>query len=109
MVVGRLKCVISLTVIEFGISLLYSWKSDDTVGTFVAGLKVIARKIEALESVDFGNKLNEKLLMAKILGCLPKDYDNCVISWSLLSIEMSLEAFLEKLANRSKLASTPVI
>lgn len=29
---------------------IYSWKSDDNVGTFVAGLKVIARKIEALES-----------------------------------------------------------
>ena len=54
----------------------YSWKSDDTVGTFVAGLKVIARRIEAVESEDFGNKLNEKLLMAKILGCLPKEFDS---------------------------------
>lgn len=63
---------------------VYSWKSDDTVGTFVAGLKVIARKIEALESEDFGNRFNEKLLIAKILGCLPKDFDSFVTSWSLL-------------------------
>jgi len=32
----------------------HTWKPDDTVGTFVAGLKVIARKIEALESEGFG-------------------------------------------------------
>lgn len=42
---------------------IYSWKTDDTVSTFVSGLKIIARKIEALKSIDFGNKLNEKLLM----------------------------------------------
>lgn len=81
---------------------IYSWKTDDTVGTFVVGLKVIARKIEALESIDFGNKLNERLLMAKILGCLPKDFDSFVTSWSLLSDEMSLESFLEKLANAER-------
>lgn len=80
----------------------YSWKSEDTVGTFVAGLKVIVRKIEALESEDFGNKFNEKLLMAKILGCLPKDFDSFVTSWSLLSDEMALENFLEKLANAER-------
>lgn len=77
----------------------YSWKSDNTVGTFVAGLKVIARKIEALESEDFGNKLNKKPLMAKILGCLPKEFDSFITSWSLLSNEMPLELFLEKLAD----------
>lgn len=43
---------------------IYSWKLD-IVGTFVTGLKVVARKFEVLESVDFGNKLNEKFLMAK--------------------------------------------
>lgn len=32
----------------------YSWKSDNTVDSFVAGLKVIVRGIEALESEDFG-------------------------------------------------------
>lgn len=32
----------------------YSWKSDNTVDSFVAGLKVIVRRIEALESEDFG-------------------------------------------------------
>lgn len=58
-------------------------ETNDTVGTFVAGLKVIARKIEALESEDFENKLNEKLLMAKILECLPKDFDSFITSWSL--------------------------
>lgn len=78
---------------------IYSWKSDDNVGTFVAGLKVIARKIEALESEDFGSRFNDKLLMAKILGCLPKDFDSFVTSWSILSEEISLEQFLEKLAN----------
>lgn len=52
---------------------IYSWKLDSsTVGTFVAGLKVIIRKIEALESEDLGRSFNKKLLMAKILGCLPK-------------------------------------
>jgi len=81
---------------------IYSWKSDDTVSTFVAGLKVIVRKIEALESDDFGNKLNEKLLMAKILGCLPKTFDSFVTSWSLLSDEMPLDNFLEKLANAER-------
>lgn len=80
----------------------YSWKSNDTVGMFVAGLKVIARKIEALDSEDFGNKFNEKLVMAKILGCLPKDFDSFVTSWSILSEEMSLELFLEKLANAER-------
>jgi len=80
----------------------YSWKIDDTVGTFVAGLKVIVRKIEALESDDFGNKLNEKLLMAKILGSLPKNFDSFVTSWSILSSEMSLELFIEKLANAER-------
>lgn len=34
----------------------YSWKPESTVGTFVAGLNVIARKIEALESEDFRQK-----------------------------------------------------
>jgi len=62
----------------------------------VAGLKIIARKIEALDSEDFGNKFNEKLIIAKILGCLPKDFDNFVTSWSILSGEMSLELFLKK-------------
>lgn len=81
---------------------IYTWKSDDTVGTFVAGLKVIARKIEALKSADFGNRLNEKLLMAKILGCLPKDFDSFIISWSLLTDEISLESFLEKLTNAER-------
>jgi len=77
----------------------YAWKSDSTVGTFVAGLKVIARRIEALESDDFGRNFNEKLIMAKILGCLPKEFDNFVTSWSLLSEDVSLESFLEKLTN----------
>jgi len=80
----------------------YSWKLNDTVGTFVAGLKVIARKIEALDSEDFGNKFNEKLVMAKILGCLPKNFDSFVTSWSILSGDMFLELFLEKLANAEK-------
>lgn len=53
--------------------LSYSWKPDGTVGTFVAGLKVIACRIEALESDDFGRNFNEKLMMAKILGYLPKN------------------------------------
>lgn len=61
-------------------SFIYFWKTDDMVGTFVEGLKVIAHKIETLESIDFGNKLNKKLLMAKILGCLPKDFDNFITS-----------------------------
>lgn len=65
-------------------------------------MKVIVRKIEALESEDFGNKFNEKLLMAKILGCLPKDFDSFVTSWSLLSDEMTLENFLEKLVNAER-------
>lgn len=80
----------------------YSWKPDSTVGTFVAGLKVIVRRIEALESDDFGRNFNEKLMMAKILGCLPeclKEFDNFVTSWSLLSENISLESFLEKLTN----------
>lgn len=77
----------------------YSWKPDSTVGTFVAGLKVIARRIEALESDDFGRNFNKKLMMAKILGCLPKEFDNFVTSWSLLSEDISLEDFLEKLTN----------
>ncbi|KMQ86806.1 copia protein [Lasius niger] len=81
---------------------IYSWKPDSTVGTFVAGLKVIARRIEALESEDFGRSFNEKLLMAKILGCLPKDFDNFVTSWSLLSEDVSLESFLEKLTNAER-------
>jgi len=55
-----------------------------------------------LESEDFGNKFNEKLIMAKILGCLPKDFDSFVTSWSLLSEDMSLESFLEKLANAER-------
>jgi len=80
----------------------YSWKPNDTVGTFVAGLKVIARKIEALDAEDFGNKFNEKLVIAKILGCLPKDFDSFVTSWSILSGEMSLELFLKKLTNAEK-------
>ncbi|KAK2579962.1 hypothetical protein KPH14_007642 [Odynerus spinipes] len=80
----------------------YSWKASDTVGTFVAGLKVIARKIEALESEDFGKKFNEKLLMAKILDCLPEVFNSFVISWSLLSNEISLETFLEKLSNAER-------
>lgn len=58
----------------------YSWKSDSTVDTFIAGLKVIVRQIEALESQDFGRNFNEKLLVAKILGCLPKEFDNFVKS-----------------------------
>jgi len=65
----------------------------------VAGLKVIARRIEALESDDFGRNFNEKLIMAKILGCLPKEFDNFVTSWSFLSENVSLESFLEKLTN----------
>jgi len=65
----------------------------------VAGLKVIARRIEALESDDFGRNFNEKLIMAKILGCLPKESDNFVTSWSLLSEDVSLESFLENLTN----------
>jgi len=77
----------------------YAWKSDSTVGTFVTGLKVIARRIEALESSDFGRNFNEKLIMAKILGCLPKEFNNFVTSWSLLSEDVSLESFLEKLTN----------
>ena len=81
---------------------IYSWKPDSTVGTFVAGLKVITRRIEALESEDFGRSFNEKLLMAKILGCLPKDFDNFVTSWSLLSEDILLESFLEKLSNAER-------
>lgn len=80
----------------------YSWKSEDTVGTFVAGLKVIVRKVESLDSPDFGSKVNEKLLMAKVLGCLPKEFDSFVTSWSLLSDEISLESFLEKLTNAER-------
>jgi len=74
----------------------YAWKSDSIVGTFVAGLKVIARRIEALESDDFGRNFNEKLIMAKILGCLPKEFDNFVTSWSLLSENVSLGIFSRK-------------
>lgn len=80
----------------------YAWKPDDTVGTFVAGLKLIARKIESLNSDDFGNKFNEKLVMAKILGCLPKEFDSFVTSWSLLSNNETLDAFLEKLADAER-------
>ncbi|XP_025270753.1 uncharacterized protein LOC112639817 [Camponotus floridanus] len=79
-----------------------SGKSDNTVGSFVAGLKVIVRRIEALESEDFGKSFNEKLMMAKILGCLPKDFNNFVTSWSLLSEDVSLESFLEKLTNAER-------
>ncbi|KAL6431960.1 hypothetical protein ACFW04_007410 [Cataglyphis niger] len=83
-------------------------KPDSTVGTFVAGLKVITRRIEELESEDFGRSFNEKLLMAKILGCLPKEFDNFVTSWSLLSESVSLEniwemeSFLKKLTNTER-------
>lgn len=73
----------------------------NTVDTFVAGLKIIAHKIEALESAGFGNRLNEKLLMAKILGCLPKDFNSFITSWSLLTEEMFLES-LEKLINAER-------
>lgn len=38
-------------------------------------------------------------MMAKILGCLPKEFDNFVTSWLLLSEDISLEDFLEKLTN----------
>lgn len=40
--------------------------------------------------------------MAKILGCLPKEFDNFVTSWSLLSENVSLESFLEKLTNTER-------
>lgn len=100
-IMNRVKTVFEPKTLNVLLELLrkffsYAWKPDDTVGTFVAELKVIARKIEALESEAFGNKLNEKLLMAKILGCLPKDFDNFITSWSLLSNEISLEAFPEE-------------
>lgn len=103
-IMNRIKAVFEPKTLNVLLELLrelfsYSWKSDNTVGTFVAGLKVIAHKIEALESEDFGNKLNEKLLMAKILGCLPKEFDSFITSWSLLSNNMSLDLFLEKLAD----------
>lgn len=87
-IVKRIKTVYEPKTLNVLLELLreffiYSWKPDSTVGTFVAGLKVIARRIEALESEDFGRSFNEKLLMAKILGCLPKDFDNFVTSCSL--------------------------
>jgi len=40
--------------------------------------------------------------MAKILECLPKDFDSFVTSWSILSGEKSLKFFLEKLANTER-------
>lgn len=40
--------------------------------------------------------------MAKILGCLSKDFDSFVTSWSILSEEISLEQLLEKLANAER-------
>ncbi|EFN65265.1 hypothetical protein EAG_12353, partial [Camponotus floridanus] len=49
-----------------------------------------------------GKSFNEKLMMAKILGCLPKDFNNFVTSWSLLSEDVSLESFLEKLTNAER-------
>lgn len=84
-IMKRIKAVYEPKTLNVLLELLreffvYSWKSDSTVGTFVAGLRVITRRIEALESQDFGKSFNEKLLMAKILGCLPKEFDNFVTS-----------------------------
>lgn len=106
-IVKRIKAIYEPKTLNVMVELLrelltYTWKPDDNVGTFVAGLKVIVRKIEALESDDFGNKFNEKILMAKILGCLPKEFDNFVTSWSLLTEEIVLESFLEKLTNAER-------
>lgn len=106
-IMKRIKAVYEPKTLNVLIELLreffvYSWKPDSTVGTFVAGLRVITRRIEALESQDFGKSFNEKLLMAKILGCLPKEFDNFVTSWSLLSEDVSIEPFLEKLTNAER-------
>lgn len=106
-IIKRIKSIYEPKTLNVLVELLreffvYSWKPESTVGTFVAGLKVITRKIEALELVDFGRNFNEKLLMAKILGCLPKEFDNFVTSWSLLSENMSLDSFLEKLSNAER-------
>lgn len=106
-ILKRIKAVYEPKTLNVLLELLreffvYSWKPDSTVGTFVAGLKVIIRRIETLESQDFGRNFNEKLLMAKILGCLPKEFDNFVTSWSLLSEDVSLESFLEKLTNAER-------
>lgn len=105
-IIRRIKSIFEPKTLNVLLELLrkffiYSRKPDSTVGTFVTGLKVITRRIEALESEDFGRSFNEKLLMAKILGCLPKVFDNFVTSWSLFSEDMSLESFLEKLTKRS--------
>lgn len=85
-IIKRIKTVFEPKTLNVLLELLceffiYSWKPDSTfVGTFVTGLKVIARKIEALESEDFGRSFNEKLLMTKILGCLPKEFNSFVTS-----------------------------
>lgn len=106
-IINRVKSIYEPKTLNVLLELLceffaYSWKSDSSVGTFVAGLKMIIRKIEAIESEDFGRNFNEKLIMAKILGCLPKVFDNFVTSWSLLSGDMSLDVFLEKLTNAER-------
>lgn len=105
-IMKRIKAVYEPETLNVLLELLreffgYSWKPDNTVGSFVAGLKVIVRRIEALES-DFSKSFNEKLMMAKIIGCLPKEFNNFVTSWSLLSEDVSMESFLEKLTNAER-------
>ena len=79
-----------------------TWKPEDTVSSFVAGLRVIVRRIESCESSDLG-KVNDKWIIAKILGTLPSEYGHFVTTWDLLSSSsVKLDLFVEKLVNAER-------
>ena len=79
-----------------------TWKPEDTVSSFVAGLRVIVRRVESCESSDLG-KVNDKWIIAKILGTLPSEYGHFVTTWDLLSSSsLTLDSFVEKLVNAER-------
>ena len=78
-----------------------SWKHDDDVNSFLAALSVVKNRINATNDAEV--KIQDKLMMAKILISLPPQFATFVEAWHLVSKpESKLDDLVEHLRSKER-------
>ena len=68
----------------------YKWEEGNNITSFISGLKVLRENLEALDM-----KVDETMVIGKILQSLPPSFDSFKMSWRLLCSDKATVASLQ--------------
>lgn len=78
---------------------MYGWKDGMNITNFWSGLTLITGKLETTDHM----KVTDNMIIAKVLGSLPREYKHFVTSWDLSMTEkVSLDTSRHKLMNAER-------